>query len=375
MTLLPPLTLWPAADVTTLRWAAAFTAAGGLVLLLLARRRWLPAWLPLVGVLAATVDITVVAGAMGTTGSISAGTFYAFATAYAFYYLTTVQAVAVSTLAGAGYALVVWRLGSVAPGAQWLLTVGPVAVVGWVIGGLARERLVTEERSSEELRTVDEHRTLFLRAVSHDMRGPLMTVEGAAETLARRYTDLPVEDRARIAGLLTSGTGRLRQLVENLLTLDRLRSGQVRLYREETDVAGLVADLLDREFVSEPVVLRSAGPVAGWVDRTGVEYAVRNLVGNARKYGPSDDPVEIDVRRQADGITIVVEDRGPGIADDEKESVFEPFVRGAEGAGRSGSGIGLSVVESFARLHGGAVHVEDRRGGGARFVLSLPDEP
>ena len=372
VTLVLPVGLWPDANVPVLAGAVAFTGVGGGVLLLLARRDRLPRLLPLVGVVLGALDITVVAYGMGDTGSIAASTFYAFATGYAFYYLPEIQAVGVTAVAGAGYAVVVWQLAPTAPGAQWLLTIGPAAVAGWVIGGLARERLATELRLADELRHADENRTLFLRAISHDMRVPLMTVEGAAETLVVQDGRLSAADREQLLALLGNATGRLRRLLDDLLTLDRLRSGQVRLNREPTDVNELVVTLVSRDFADTPVTVRTTAPVQADVDRAGVEHAVRNLVANACKYGPEDGLVLVSVHDAPGQVTVSVEDHGPGVADEEKERVFAPFTRGKHVDGRPGTGVGLSVVRSFARLHGGDVYVEDRPGGGARFVLELP---
>jgi signal transduction histidine kinase len=99
-----------------------------------------------------------------------------------------------------------------------------------------------------------------------------------------------------------------------------------------------------------------------------IETALRNLVDNALKYAPAGTTVKVDVDPSA---RIAVEDEGPGVPDAQKELVFNRFWR-ADRRGSEGAGIGLALVRRIAALHGASVHVEDRPGGGARFVLQFP---
>jgi signal transduction histidine kinase len=107
------------------------------------------------------------------------------------------------------------------------------------------------------------------------------------------------------------------------------------------------------------------------VDRLMVERIIENLLVNAARHTPIGTPVQINVRARADSVVITVEDEGPGIPNELKESLFDPFRQGP-GASGKGVGIGLSLVKRFAELHGGSAKVEDAPGGGARFVIILP---
>ena len=117
-------------------------------------------------------------------------------------------------------------------------------------------------------------------------------------------------------------------------------------------------------FESEPVFLD--------LDATKVERIVENLVMNALKYTPVGTAIQVRVLARDGGALIVVEDEGPGVPDQMKKSVFEPFRRGSQGPNTPGTGIGLTLVARFAELHGGRAWVEDRPGGGASFRVSLP---
>jgi signal transduction histidine kinase len=92
---------------------------------------------------------------------------------------------------------------------------------------------------------------------------------------------------------------------------------------------------------------------------------------NASRHTPAGTPVHVRVQSRSNGVVLIVEDEGQGVPDDLKEVLFEPFWQGKDSKGR-GMGIGLSLVQRFAQLHGGTAHVEDREGGGARFVITLP---
>jgi signal transduction histidine kinase len=109
------------------------------------------------------------------------------------------------------------------------------------------------------------------------------------------------------------------------------------------------------------------------VDAGKVERVIENLLVNARRHTPAGTAVHIKVHGRSNGVVLVIEDEGPGIPDELKDVLFEPFRQGA-GAGGRGVGIGLSLVKKFAELHGGNAHVEDGEQGGARFVITLPGD-
>jgi signal transduction histidine kinase len=107
------------------------------------------------------------------------------------------------------------------------------------------------------------------------------------------------------------------------------------------------------------------------VDPAKVERVIENLLVNAARHTPAGTPIHVRVHTRPNGVVLMVEDEGPGVPDDLKDLLFEPFWQGKDSKGR-GMGIGLSLVQRFAQLHGGTAHVEDREGGGARFVVTFP---
>jgi signal transduction histidine kinase len=250
-----------------------------------------------------------------------------------------------------------------------------------VTGSLARAARAThafehERRRSARLEEADEMKNAFLQAVSHDLRNPLTAILGFATTLEKRGDKITPDLAHQMYTMMGRSARKLDRMLSDLLDLDRLNRGIVRPLRQRTDVGELVLRICDDIDLPDRTVTVQAQPCEISVDSAKVERIVENLLFNAAKYTPPDTPISVRVDGEGDGVVIAVEDRGPGIPDEHKSSLFQPFKRlpGAE-KGPSGSGIGLSLVSRFAQLHGGRAWIADREGGGASFQVFLPDVP
>jgi two-component system, OmpR family, sensor histidine kinase KdpD len=235
-----------------------------------------------------------------------------------------------------------------------------------------RLRIARQTEVSDDLREMNEVKDTLLHAVSHDLKGPLAGVLGALQTI-RRADELGLS-AAEIEELykVIEGAGtKANKLVEDLLDLDRLDRGQLQPERRPTDVGDLARRIVRETstMAGHPVRVEADDVLVG-VDPGKVERIVENLIGNAGKHTPPGTPVRVQVRGNQDGIVVVIEDEGPGVPDSLKEQIFQPFEQADKSHG--GVGIGLSLVRRFAELHGGSAHVEDRPGGGSRFVVELP---
>jgi signal transduction histidine kinase len=142
---------------------------------------------------------------------------------------------------------------------------------------------------------------------------------------------------------------------------------------ERTDVAALVEHAVAGVDTSDgrAVEVRTM-PVVAEIDPAKLERIVENLVTNALKHTPPETRVSVSVASDDDALLLRVDDSGPGIADDQKQEIFEPFARGDSASGAPGTGIGLALVAQFAALQGGKAWVQDSPGGGASFRVSLP---
>jgi signal transduction histidine kinase len=232
-----------------------------------------------------------------------------------------------------------------------------------------------ETHAAEELRAMNEMKDTLLHAISHDLKGPITAIMGSAQTLARgEQLELTAEQRvALVNGIWVSGN-KLNRIVSDLLDLERLDNGVVEPDCAPADITALARRLVEQaDFLDEhPVRVMGESAVLS-VDSGKIERILENLLVNAAKHTPVGTPVLVTVQPQKGGVTLSVEDEGPGIPEELKATIFQPFRQGTEARTRgTGAGIGLSLVKKFAELHGGTARVEDRAGGGTAFRVFLP---
>jgi PAS domain S-box-containing protein len=229
-------------------------------------------------------------------------------------------------------------------------------------------RMVGTAQDVTERKQLDALRDTILATVSHELRTPLTAILGFAMTLEERGLELDEEKRREFLGLLAEQARRLDRLLTDLLDLDRLRHGSLIPELAETDVAELVARI-----TSVYGIAVQSEPVVAEVDAPRVERIVENLVANAVRHTPEGTDVSVRVEARDSGVLIVVDDRGPGVAEAERDMIFEMFQRGGDpSVNTQGVGIGLALVAQFTELHGGRVWVEENPGGGASFRVFLP---
>jgi two-component system sensor histidine kinase KdpD len=240
---------------------------------------------------------------------------------------------------------------------------------------LDRQRL---RQAAEQARTLAEGnriRTALLAAVSHDLRTPLAGIKAAVSSLRADDVAWSEEDRAELLEGIEEGADRLDHLVGNLLDMSRLQTGTVTPLIREIDVDEVVPMALGGvpEESVELDVPETLPMVA--VDPGLLERSVANLVENAVKYGPPGTQVLVAASALADRVEVRVVDRGPGVPDEAKERIFEPFQRHGDAPRGSGVGLGLAVARGFAEAMGGKLTAEDTPGGGLTMVLTLRAAP
>lgn len=224
----------------------------------------------------------------------------------------------------------------------------------------------------DRLRELIEVKDSFLTAVSHELRTPLSAVLGIALTLQRSRARLPESVASELVGRLVGNARKLDQLLTDLLDLDRLQRGMLTPDRAATDLPALVRRVAEESGLTEERAVKiAAEPAVAWVDPAKTERILENLVTNTARHTPAGTPVWLRVWRERDGVVLAVEDAGPGVPAELRETVFEPFRR-AGSSSPDGVGVGLSLVARFAELQGGRAWVQDRQGGGASFRVFLP---
>ncbi|MFE6093692.1 ATP-binding protein [Streptomyces massasporeus] len=236
---------------------------------------------------------------------------------------------------------------------------------------LDRRRLQEEADRARTLAEGNRIRTALLAAVSHDLRTPLAGIKAAVTSLRSEDVEWSEEDRAELLEGIEEGADRLDHLVGNLLDMSRLQTGTVTPLIREIDLDEVVPMALggvpeDSAGLDVPETLPMVAVDPGLLERT-----VANLVENAVKYSPPGAPVLVAASALADRVEVRVVDRGPGVPDEAKERIFEPFQRHGDAPRGAGVGLGLAVARGFAEAMGGTLNAEDTPGGGLTMVLTL----
>lgn len=210
----------------------------------------------------------------------------------------------------------------------------------------------------------------FASDVSHELRTPLAAISSAVNIVRRRRHS--PEETAEALDMLEGKLDSFNRLVLDLLEISRLEAGVARLEREPIDLERFARSLLASiGRTGVPLGIEPTAPRRASLDARRVSQMLVNLLENADKYAGG--ATALVVSGGPGVVRLAVEDRGPGIAPHERHHIFERFARGESSArAGDGTGLGLSLVAEHARLHDGRVWVEDRAGGGARFVVELP---
>ncbi len=224
------------------------------------------------------------------------------------------------------------------------------------------------------------HELTLLATVAHELRGPLTALAQSSEILAEDFLQLDPKQIKSMLAAMHRRTLWLQGLVENLLCAATIREGRLQLYRQSVGLSDLLADV---HAVVGPILAQRGQHLRVRMsqrlpevlaDSRRLGQVLINLILNASKFGPPNTPIDITISSRDGAVRVSVADRGPGVSLDKVEHIFEPFYRSPAVAGErnDGVGLGLSIVKSIVEAHGGAVGIENRRGGGARFWFSLP---
>ncbi len=269
-------------------------------------------------------------------------------------------------------------------------TVGVLAVRGPVLDreqlglldGFAAQAAAAVERAAlaEEARAAWERveaeflRNTLLSSVSHDLRTPLASIAGAADTLLQTAVDDAT--RRDLTQTVLDEARRMERLVTNLLDVTRLESGGLHLRREWQPVGEVVGAALHRQrqrLGDRPVSVDVPAdlPLVR-LDAVAFEQVLANLFDNAAEYTAG--PIDVVARGVGGRLTLSVGDRGPGVPAGTEEHVFGKFFRSHAAGGRRGVGLGLAICRGIVEAHGGRITAANRAGGGAVFTISLPAE-
>ena len=240
--------------------------------------------------------------------------------------------------------------------------------------GLALERLALAERNEQSRVEIEAERlrTALLSSLSHDLRTPLGTIEGAGTALVEDAETLSADSRRDLAETIVEEVRRMARLVSNLLDMMRLETGTLAVHRSWQPLEeslGVALIRLDERLKGHAVEINLPADLPlVCVDDVLLEQVFLNLLDNAAKYTPPTTPLSVTAWLENFNVVVEVADRGPGIPVGEETAVFRKFHRAPMGEGSTmpaGSGLGLTICEGIIKAHGGRIWVEHRAGGGA----------
>ena len=242
------------------------------------------------------------------------------------------------------------------------------------------QRMLAEQRAREEAEEAVKLRDRFLSIASHELKTPVATLQLAAENLLRA-ADAGRLDEARVltgTHRILKSTRRLTALVDELLDVSILSREQAPLVRTPTDIVAVVEEVVARfADAAGPNRIRVEAPATATVggDPSRLDQVVTNLVDNALKYSPAEEPVDIHVVDEPGRVSITVADRGIGLDEATRARLFEAFSRGANAAHVPGLGLGLFITHQIVARHGGRIEgLAPPAGTGAVFRVWLPKD-
>lgn len=228
-----------------------------------------------------------------------------------------------------------------------------------------------------ELLQVEHDREQLLHHVSHQLKTPLTNIREGAQLLGDGVVGPLNAEQDAITRIIATHAGELGHRIDDLLRASELQKHGIRLARAEVAVDELVRSLVCRS----EVVARARGvqlvcdldPVWVWGDPAKLEVAFDNVIANAVKFSPEGGVVSVQLREEDDEVVLRVEDEGPGVDPEERERVFESFVRGRSSwmSHVGGTGLGLAITREYLRAHGGDVWFGDQHPG-AQVILAIP---
>lgn len=238
------------------------------------------------------------------------------------------------------------------------------------------DRMQEKERQQELEMETDLARKTLLHSLSHDLATPLISVIGAANTLAQTEQPVSANKVSQLGKYISSEAEQLSRLLNNLLQITYIESKALKLEKEVSsieDVIKLVLITSSKKLKSHPIQLKipeTLPKVA--LDNTLIQEVLHNLIDNAVKFTPANTEITISAKDEPGEIIVSVEDNGPGLIPDEVDRLFQKFYRGRMLTTERGLGLGLAICRNIIEAHGGKIWAENRPQGGAAFRFSLP---
>jgi signal transduction histidine kinase len=356
------------------------------------------AWLPFALLAGVICNVTEAVNLMltgGTAGSDFVFPYYLISFAIAVFFPAPVLAVVVtSALLPIGYVAAAIFAGEPLGAKHFvsnLMLLADSALISCIGNRVVTNLFVREvtlridlEKANERLRELDRLKSEFFANVSHELRTPLTLILAPAASLSRGTQGALAEGQRTLVETIHRNAARLLQLINDLLLLAKLESGEPRIDRVPVDVGKSVLRIAEEtQAYAQSLDLRldvevsPGGPFMWMGDERHLDRIVLNLVSNACKFSRAGGTVKVAVGGNREGTWLSVVDQGIGIAATDLDRIFDRFVQVDSSATRKfqGTGIGLSIVKQLVTLHGGRIEVESEPSRGSTFFVELPAAP
>lgn len=229
----------------------------------------------------------------------------------------------------------------------------------------------------DELRQFDKAKTEFVSVASHEIRTPVATILGFAQTILASDIEISKEESCKYLRVIESEAIRLSKLVNEILDISKIQTGKLEITKEELDFVELIRNVI--KTIKIPESLRMKFTVKKEIyskikgDRERLGQVIRNIVENAIRFSRPDTAISVSIRNVDGSILVAVKDTGPGISSADRKKIFDKFykIRG-ERVKSSGSGLGLPIAKEIVNAHGGKIWVESKLGEGSTFIITIP---
>lgn len=237
---------------------------------------------------------------------------------------------------------------------------------------------VEREEHLQRLQELDQLKDDFLSTAAHELKTPVTSLRGFAQTLLRQQEKLGAPEPQRLAQtlhIIDEQSQKLARIVNELLDVTRIEDGTLQQERQLVDVVGIVegvAAAARLQTTRHTIRVVAPARVEIFADPLHIEQVIANLMDNAVRYSPDGGPIDIAVAVGDGAVEIAVRDHGIGIPPEKRAHLFGRFYRAHQGGERSGLGLGLYISNQIVAMHGGRIAVDFPPDGGARFVVTLP---
>lgn len=252
-----------------------------------------------------------------------------------------------------------------------------------VASEISQQRLakIELEKALAQERELNHLKSRFIDTASHEFRTPLTVILGATQILEAYYDQLPEARRTKHLQNIQKNVDRIRQLIDDVLTMSRLESGKLKCERQSVDLPSLCRDLLEEIKLGigkdHQIELITEGAIATplQLDPSLLQHILSNLLSNACKYSKPPNLVTLHILGTEDTIRFTITDQGIGIPQEDQVHLFESFYRASNTQSIPGTGLGLNIVQEYVHLHGGSISFTSQMDEGSQFIVTIPINP